>query len=67
MDLLPKNQDLLEPLEKVTSLLIIVVIAERDGNQADRDILALLVRLGGACVLQMYALKQFGNPLDQSK
>ena len=44
---LPDNQDLLEPLESAISRVLIPVIADRQCDQLDRDILALPVRLGG--------------------
>ena len=63
MDLLSKDQDLLEPLENAIAMILILVITERNCNQQDRDMLALLVRLGGACALQIQAGKQVGSSL----
>jgi len=50
---LPDIQDLLEPLEKAISQVLIPAITERKCNQLDRTILALPVRPGGL---------GFGNP-----
>ena len=63
MDLRSKDQDLLEPLENAIAMILILVITERNCNQQDRDMLALLVRLGGACALQNQAGKQVGSSL----
>ena len=44
---LPDIQDLLEPLEKAISDVLIPAITEHNCGQSDRDILAQPVRLGG--------------------
>ena len=48
VDLLSQSQDLLEPLENGNALILILAITEHNFNQQDKDILAHLVRLGGA-------------------
>ena len=60
VDLLFKSQDLLESLENGVALILILTITERNFNPQDKDILALLVRLGGACALQIQVMKQVG-------
>ena len=60
MDLLFKSQDLLEPLQNGVALILILTITERNFNPQDKDSLALLVRLGGACALQIQVMKQMG-------
>ena len=67
VDLLFKSQDLLEPLENGVALILILTITERNFNQQDKDILALLVCLGGACALQIQVMKEVGSSLHQSK
>ena len=44
---LPDIQDLLEPLEEAISHVLIPAIVDRKCSKLDRDVLALLVRLGG--------------------
>ena len=48
---LPDNEDLLEPAERAIADVLIPSILEHKCTQAERDILALLVRMGGLGII----------------